>query len=159
MSSKAQLELDEALYQAADVAEITGLKPKTITNWTDRGLGNPYGGRQGRGRSRLYSGRDLLRFALMRHLDEVGVAIAAMVRMCNSAFGDSFSPRNARYLVLNANRAGTSSGLAWHADLESVSRSLKLTPAALVVNAAEILERVAVAASAVRRRKEAANST
>ena len=149
-------DLDAISFDAGDVARMTGLDVKTVANWTDRGLADPYQGpaewRRGRGYARRYSLRDTVRFALMHDLsDRYQIPLPLGRRICGAIFSEAFSQAAPGYLIVQgatANDVGTT----WCKDEVALAKTLATYPmkSALVVNAKATLFEVMCAAEKAR---------
>jgi hypothetical protein len=111
MPAPVERNLDDPTFDAAEVARIAGIQDvKTVANWTDRGLVDPYHGswewKRGRGRARQYSLRDILTFVLMRDLsDRYEIPIPLGRRICGVVFTEPFTPAKVGYIVVGGVRA------------------------------------------------------
>jgi hypothetical protein len=101
------VDLDKLQFDAAEIAQLAAIKDtKTVANWTDRGVADPYKGpwewKRGRGVARRYSLRDALRFALLRELvDRLQIPIPLGRRLCLVTFSEGFSPDRSGYTVVD----------------------------------------------------------
>ena len=77
------------------VAEIAGMKGKTITYYSNRGLINPsVSPGAGRGGNRLYSAGDILKFILVPVLSDHGLNLEKIEKVFECVKRDLFGPSN-----------------------------------------------------------------
>ena len=138
--------LDVLQFSSSDVAVIADIPVRTVQNWTDRGLADPYRARsevrRGGGVARRYSLRDALRFYLMARLHrDLRIPLPQGIRICGSAFGDTFNPLKPGVLVLQKSTAVTV-GFKWYRNEDELTEFLRHAPTASIVNAQLILRNV-----------------
>lgn len=75
----------ESRYTPFEALSVTGLKPETLQTWVNRGnikLGDQH---PGRGKRRLYSAIDVVKLAIMRRTDQLGIALAIGIDIAEGA--------------------------------------------------------------------------
>jgi hypothetical protein len=153
--------LDEKILSAAQVAQVAETDITTVQTWTTRGLTEPYGlpGRlkRGRGRARMYSLRDALKFSLMVRLHKsYRTPLPHGIAICRAVFSDSFVPENARYSIVTA--TPESARATWFPNAESVAKHLKNSRMATVVNVALVFGDTSAAVSKILRGEKKSSS-
>jgi hypothetical protein len=83
-------DLETPRFGAADASFAAGIDPATLQTWANRNLLEPSGGLRnpGSGGRRRYSGCDLIRFGIMRHLVETFFTPQAAAAMCRPMFSE-----------------------------------------------------------------------
>jgi DNA-binding transcriptional MerR regulator len=138
--------LDEPQFNAAQVAKLAETDVISIHTWTTRGLTDPHRAesdvRRGRGRQRLYSLRDALRFYLMARLHkQYGTPLPVGKKICETVFGATFNEKNAAFLILEKTTIQVRNTL-WCKDAHAVGRALALRPLGTVIHTRKILREV-----------------
>lgn len=145
------MNLDQAVFSAAQIADVAQTEILDVHTWTSRGFADPYHAkpraRRGRGRPRSYSLRDGLRFFLMARLHkQYRTPLPQGLRICQLVFGEeNFDPGRAAYLVLEESTS-RAIGVHWCPDVNAVGGRLAGEPLATVINAKYILDTVAARA-------------
>jgi hypothetical protein len=141
------MKLDEAIYSAAQIAELAQTEILNVHTWTSRGFSDPYHAKQrarrGRGRPRSYSLRDGLRFFLMARLHkQYRIPLPQGFQICQLVFAaENFDPDYAAYMVI-AESTRRMIDAEWCKDPDEVGRRLAAEPLATVINVKRILDTV-----------------